>query len=243
MNFYAPAWGGDSIDFDWCTLGFDSDIQLRRDLSQLTEAYCILGFSSRLTLVQVFETVKEFYPTIIAYEQYNNAAVFLFGKNEGTLPQPTSKLAASFNQNGAGKWTYEPNLLVKNTNSTNGYQLDSLNIYGPSFTFTKPDLPKLEHGYVKVVVEALMDNLGQLTVAFTAKRNGAEVMSQDAPLWMGHDLEEMIQTSPNKTGYFAFEIPKFIKDSDQLTINLWNRSGTPILIKRFEIYHSENWWN
>jgi hypothetical protein len=61
--------------------------------------------------------------------------------------------------------------------------------------------------------------------------------------WMGHDLEEMIQTSPNKTGYFAFEIPKFIKDTDQLTINLWNRSGTPILIKRFEIYHTENWWN
>jgi hypothetical protein len=53
----------------------------------------------------------------------------------------------------------------------------------------------------------------------------------------------MIQTSPTKTGYFAFEIPNFIKNTDQLTINLWNRSGTPILIKRFEIYHSENWWN
>ena len=243
MNFYAPAWGGDSIDFDWSTLEFDSDIQLRRDLKQRSEEYCILGFSSRLTLVQVFETVKEFYPTIIDYEQYNNAAVFLFGKNGRTLPQPTYKLAASFNENGIGKWNYEPKLLVKNTNSTNGYQLDSVNIYGPSFTFTKPDLPKLEHGYVKVVVEALMDSLGQLTVAFTAKRNGAEVMSQDASLWMGHDLEEMIQTSPNKTGYFAFEIPKFIKDTDQLTINLWNRSGTPILIKRFEIYHTENWWN
>ncbi|MBK9590988.1 MAG: hypothetical protein IPO32_05590 [Crocinitomicaceae bacterium] len=79
-------------------------------------------------------------------------------------------------------------------------------------------------------------------------RNGEIIQNNGEIFWMGHDLEEMlITTSDSITGigssYFAFEIPDFIKDTDDLKISLWNRNGKRILITSFEIYVLNNNWN
>jgi hypothetical protein len=80
MNFYATQFG-DSIQFDWDVIEFADDAAIRRDLMNRTEKYCVVGYSERLTLPQVFETVKEFYPFCIESYHYDNSAVFLMSKD------------------------------------------------------------------------------------------------------------------------------------------------------------------
>ncbi|MBK6524682.1 MAG: glycosyltransferase family 39 protein [Crocinitomicaceae bacterium] len=244
MNFYATQYG-DSIQFDWDVIEFADDAAIRRDLMNRTEKYCVVGYSERLTLPQVFETVKEFYPFCIESYHYDNSAVFLMSKDSVIGDQSTIFEDKSHQQNlGKLKLTAENDAhwirdnqafqviklnsdSAKKSPETACYILENDRIYGPDFIFKKSDIIEFEHYYLKIIVKGVCPAEGQLTVAMSGTRNGEIIQNNGEIFWMGHDLEEMlITTADSSTGigssYFAFEIPDFIKDTDELKISLWN---------------------
>jgi len=253
MNFYANKLG-DTIDFDWDVIEFSDDILIRRDLMNRTEEYCIIGYSERLTLPQVFETVKEFYPTIVECYRFDNSAVFLMSKNgkqKGRLKHPP----VIFSEMDFGKrdaWTIDENAILLDSNSfgnVKNYLLDETRIYGPDFIFRAVEIENLDSKYLKIVVHAECPIDGQLTATISGTRDGQQLIQPNGEVfWMGHDLEEMLITTKDSitgigSSYFAFEIPDFINNTDELKISLWNRNGKRILITSFEIYILENNWN
>lgn len=242
INFYADEWGGDSIEFDWSILEFDSDIELRKDLMKRDEEYCVLGFSSRLTLVQVFETVREFYPIVVDYQPCNNGNLFLMKKGVEVTPFAKIEKVIDFTEKNKSDWKMEASQVTSNGVNCE-YKLDSNHIYGPTYSFKLGDLPKIEHAYLKVVIEANLEEGAQLVVSLSGERGGEVLQHRGENMWIGHHLEDMINSTPNKTGYFAFQIPDFIVDSDILKIGLWNFSGKEITVQKFEIYYVENKWN
>ena len=240
INFYADQWGGDSIQFDWITIEFDDDQAIRRDLMEREEEYCIIGFSSRLTLVNVFETVREFYPEIVDYENYNNGSVFLMKRGEYKSPADEFKITAFKHDD---KWKYDKNFIYFNSDSVDAYQLDSTNLYGPSYTFTTKDLPEMERAYLKVELEVFLLHEGLLTVNMTGKRNGETIQYRGENMWIGKDVEDMLTVGYMSSAYFAFKIPPYIQPDDELTISLWNRGGERLMISEFRIFYIENIWN
>jgi hypothetical protein len=265
MNFYASQYG-DSILFDWDVIEFPDDAAIRRDLMNRSEKYCVVGYSERLTLPQVFETVKEFYPVCLESYHYDNSVVFLMSKD--TFPITRSGFyddksnmtilgKLMFGNETDSSWKLDNQAvqgLSINTDSTKKslpamcYVLENERIYGPDYTFKKSDISQFEHYYLKVIVKGVCLSDGQLTVSMSGTRNGEPLQNNGENFWMGHDLEEMlITTADSITGigssYFAFEIPDFIKETDELKISLWNRNGKRILITSFEIYVMANNWN
>lgn len=265
MNFYATQFG-DSIQFDWDVIEFADDAAIRRDLMNRTEKYCVVGYSERLTLPQVFETVKEFYPFCVENYHYDNSKVFLMSKD--TFIAPRSSLyddqphdyqlgtLSRLNENDK-HWKFDDqgfqsiNLNLDTTKKsfeTSCYVLEDDRIYGPDYIFKKSDITQFDHYYLKVIVKGVCPSDGQLTVSMSGTRNGELIQSNGENFWLGHDLEEMLLTTADSvsgigSSYFAFEIPDFIKDTDELKISLWNRNGKRILITSFEIYVLENNWN
>ena len=245
INFYANNWNNDSIKFDWSELVFDSDIPLRNDLKTRTEEYCLVGYSSRITLVQVFETVKEFYPQIIASRKYNNCALFLLKKGNGKSRVAAKKIELSRfdNLSQYGVWEYKEEYKKAVAKMESSYFLDSTNLVGPTFNFKSENLPDIENAYILVEVDALIRIGGQLTVTFTGERNGEIIKHRNEPMWIGHDLEPMLTPFKPSKSYYAFKIPYFILPQDELKISLWNRRPAPMTILSFRIYYVENIWN
>jgi hypothetical protein len=265
MNFYATQYG-DSIQFDWDVIEFADDAAIRKDLMNRSEKYCVVGYSERLTLPQVFETVKEFYPIILESHHYDNSVVFLMStdstqaNNRSLYDDKSHQLALvklSFEKDNDAHWklddqAYESINLnsdsTKKSLETTCYVLENERIYGPDFIFKKSDITQFENYYLKVIVQGVCPPDGQLTVAMSGTRNGEPIQHNGEIFWMGHDLEEMLMTTSDSitgigTSYFAFEIPDFIRDADELKISLWNRNGKRILVTSFEIYVLENNWN
>ena len=243
INFYANEWGGEPIDFDWSTLDFDEDHALREALLSITEDYCIIGFSSRLTLVNVFETVKEFYPEVVDYVRYNNGSVFLMKKGDLNNNPGEVEDIARFSEFGRSEWIFNRDYATMYSKAYTGYRLDSSNIYGPTYSFRTADLPEMGRYYLKVHIKADLKDGDQLTVAMSGERNGESVQHRGENMWIGHDLEGMLLNSESNSAYFAFKIPPYILPTDQLKINLWNRSGTAFEISEFKISMIENIWN
>jgi hypothetical protein len=251
MNFYAQQFG-DSVDFDWDVIEFADDYAIRNDLLNRTEEYCIVGYSERLTLPNVFETVKEFYPGIIAAYFYDNARVFLMSREEN--PEIWRAMVSD---------EPHPPVVLKERDV---FQLDLPNpdsiclgtadycllndkiLYYPEFVFKTTEVPGIENKYLKIVVEADCPADGQLTAFVSGTRNGKPLIQPNGEVfWMGHDLEEMLITTKNPMGegsaYWAFKIPDFIKETDELKVSLWNRNGKPIKVYSFEIYGIEDIWS
>lgn len=244
MNFYVDEWGGDSIHFDWWELEFDSDYQLYKDLSTRTEEYCVVGYSSRVTLVQVFEAALAFYPEVVDYENYNNGAVFLLKKADWESIDREEMVLARFDAfTDFGEWSYDSTRAVTQNKLGATYYLDKENPYGPEFRFQPLELPAWEDAYIKVEVEAAIEEGDQLTVAMTGERDGAFIQHRGENMWIGRDLEGMLLTSEQDLGFFAFEIPPYILKDDKLKISLWNRGETPITIESFTVSYVENIWN
>lgn len=244
INFYVDEWGGDSLDFDWSVLEYDSHYELRRVLQERTEEYCVVGYSCRNTLIQVYETVREFYPVIVDYEQFNNGAVFLMKKGgpETELGKKI-ELARFSTYARAGEWEFDAGQLQGFTDLDNAYAMDANNIYGPTFSFSMENLPAFENGYLKVEISADMDSSAGVTVSMGGKRDGEIIQDREENMWIGQNLEEMILSSENHTGYFATTIPYYILPTDTLKIGIWNRGGTPVTLKSVRIYYCENYWN
>lgn len=243
INFYADEWGGDSIHFDWSQIDFDGDIQLRKDLMERKEEYCIIGFSSRLTLEQVFETVREFYPVVVDYQPCTNGNLFLMKKGVETIPFVRKDLVAQFNEAGMEDWIAETSQTRTVSRQASYYVLDSAHIFGPTYYFSTPDLPKIPHAYLRVEVEAECDANAELVVSLSGERDGEVIQYRGENMWIGHHLEEMLLQPEGGTGYFAFKIPAYVRETDILKIGLWNVGGTRVLIKAFRIYTIENKWN
>src|SRR5690606_23049989 len=113
------------------------------------------------------------------------------------------------------------------------------------YVFNTARIIGVDKMYLKIIVEAQCEEDAQLTVAFNGSRNGQPIQYNGEVMWIGHDLEEMILTTKDSisgigSGYFAFEIPEYIKTTDELKISLWNRNGKRILITSFEILMVEN---
>lgn len=239
LNFYAQQLG-DSLKFDRDVMDFNEDISIRQELLNSDKDYCIVGYSARLTLPQVYETCKEFYPVILDYKKLNNCAVFLLAKT-GKSQAPKQQTIAEFTPDiDNSNWKFQTEQLFKDF-----YISDSTNIYGPDYTFKAGDLNIDFDYYLKLVVEAESTPTNQLTVSLTAKRNGLAVTNKNGDnIWEGHDLESMINSStPKGKSYFSLSIPDQIKPTDDIQISLWNRNGQPVKIKSIKILAVENIWN
>ncbi|MBK7128934.1 MAG: glycosyltransferase family 39 protein [Crocinitomicaceae bacterium] len=255
MNFYATQFG-DSVYFERNLIEFSDAPQVRRDLALRDEPYCVVGYSERLTLPQIFEIVQEFYPLIIESFHYENSAVFLMKRNDqlersNELTQPGKKLISEFlfESGGQDKWTYKMNFL-KTDSITKSliYKLNADNMYGPDFVIRKNEMNQNMVSYIKVEIEAAIPDDAQLTIGISAMRNGQFVQHQNENWWLGYDLEEMIlSTQDSVTGigksYFAFNLPIFIEPDDELKFSLWNRNGKEIKIFKFKIVLVEDVWS
>jgi len=247
MNFYANKLG-DTIDFDWDVIEFSDDVLIRRDLMNRTEEYCIVGYSERLTLPQVFETVKEFYPVVVEDYHFDNSAVFLMKKDSMLLPYQTT-----LEENPTPLLLKADEIILQYHDTSNllcygAYSGFVLYDYYPEFIFKTSEIENVEKKYLKIVVHAECPIDGQLTATISGTRNGQQLIQPNGEnFWMGHDLEEMLISTRKGGGagsaYFAFEIPDFINNTDELKISLWNRNGKRIVIHWFEIYVLENNWN
>lgn len=242
MNFYADQWDA-HIYFDWDVLEFGDAAELREDLKNRNEEYCIIGYSARLTLPQVFETCQEFYPEIVAGTKYNNAAVYLLKKSA----EPEEKnypILADFPSNNfiTNESQFIPIQLNEST-SFKGYRLGGDNIYGPEYHFDLSEVADYKDKYIRVEVAANMEIDGQLTASFTAKRDGIPVKNHsNEDYWEGRDLEVMLKDSGK--AYFIFAIPDFIQLGDDCMISFWNRNGqSEIVITAIQIKTVNNIWN
>jgi hypothetical protein len=241
MNFYAGQEGRE-IQFDWDVIEFGDAARLREDLKNRNEEYCIVGYSARLTLLQVFETCREFYPEVVTGTKYNNAAVYLLKKSNDRKDE--DEILADFpsNQFVSNAKLFVP--LDTNVNSNaKGYRLANNDIYGPEFHFELSDIIDHENKYIRVEVEANILQDGQLTAAFTATRKGVAVKnSAGEDYWEGRDLEVMLKDTGK--AYFAFSIPDFIQYGDDLMISFWNRNpNSEVIIKSVKIFEVDNIWN
>ena len=248
MNFYANQWG-DSIDFDWDVLEFGDAANLRRALKEVNADYLVVGYSARLTLPQVFETCREFYPNIIEGEKYNNAAVYLLGKKYSSRSQAyEERLLADFNENAQrSNWQLDGKFLRQITDRKTAlieeaYLLKDSNIYGPEYHFNLRDVPDWRSQYIKVEIEAQIESESELTASFSVRRGGVPLEHRGENYWEGRDLEEMLLD--HGKAYFVFKIPEFINYSDDLIISFWNRKASrAVLIEEIRIYAVDNIWN
>lgn len=255
LNYYA-AKIGDSLSFDQDVIEFNGDIEIREKLFHLNTDYCIIGYSHRLTLPQVYETCKEFYPVIIDYVKLNNCAVFLLAKKGNSTIAPQSYLIEKFSAESSLKshqskseiesnWTINPSQLKTEINKDSYYLSDQNNSYGPSIVFNKKAIEVSFPYYLKISIEASNTKKTELTATLTATRNGVSVVSQNrSNIWLGHDLETIFKqpTETNKAS-ISFPIPIEIKDTDDIKISLWNRNGSPVKIHSITIEAVENIWN
>jgi hypothetical protein len=250
MNFYATRFG-DSVDFDWDVIEFADDYAIRRDLMTRTEEYCVVGYSERLTLPNVFETVREFYPNIVEYNRYDNAAVFLMSqdsvsKDRRSIFEDESKAPYRLND-----WVVfslpNPDSICLGAGQSYCLLSDKFQYY-PEFIFKTREVADIENKYLKIEVNADCPVDGQLTAFISGTRNGEPLIQPNGEVfWMGHDLEEMLITTKNPqcegAAYWAFKIPEYIKETDELKVSLWNRNGKEIKVYSFEIYVIEDTWS
>ncbi|MBD3638880.1 MAG: glycosyltransferase family 39 protein [Crocinitomicaceae bacterium] len=249
MNFYANQWG-EQIHFDWDVLEFGDAVKLREDLLDREEDYCIVGYSARLTLPQVFETCKEFYPTIVEYKKYNNAAVFLLSRKQPNGLTQQKATLAYFDENNTKGWILDEKLFSRDTlydqDSTmkiaKGYLISGENNYGPHYEFLLNKIEDPFSKYIKVSVQAVLSEGAQLTASVNGTRNNQVLEYRGEPFWQGRDLERMIETAGE--GYFVFKIPDFLRETDQLKIGVWSRNpDQPVYITRMVIEVYDNIWN
>jgi len=245
LNYYATQIG-DSLTFNRDVMEFDEDKSIREELLHSTKEFCIVGYSGRLTLPQIFETCKEFYPVIIDHRTLNNCAVFLLAKNGQSIIEQKSKTIATFYGKTINKkWKYDTLKHQTDRHNRLVYYSDSTQTYGPDFIFKSQNIHANYPYYLKITVAAKGLKNAQLTVSLTAKKNGKMVTNQNGKnLWEGHDLETMLNyPTNNNKAYFALKIPQQIKKSDDIQISLWNRNGNPIKIYSIKIEVVENIWN
>ena len=250
LNFYANQ-SGDTLNIDQSNIEFGSSELIRLNLQKRMEEFCVVGYSEKLTLPQIFEIALHYYPNIIEYHKYENSGVFLLSREDAGSLTPHSELfsAMDLTETDVPAWKTNAEYILEDTLKNRlVYQLNNQNLYGPEFTFKRKDADKLKHYYLKTIVNARCPHNGQLTVSFTAKRNGLPLVRNEEVFWMGYDLETMLIESRNPfngegKSFWAFEIPEFIESEDEITISLWNRNGNPIQITSFEIWLVENIWN
>ena len=239
LNFYIKE-PNEKLLFDKHLIGFKDHISIREQLIKSNRDYCIIGYSSKLTLPQIYETCKEFYPVIVDYKKLNNCAVFLLSKY-GKSKKTNKQIIAEFQPKKQNDdWIYKKNKLTEKY-----YLSDSSNIYGPNIIFKSKDINCKFQYYIKTYIEAESNIKNEITVNLTAKRNGLPVKDINGKnIWIGCDLESMINYPKlNEKSYFSFAIPKEIRPTDDIQISLWNRNGFPVRIKYIKIESIENIWN
>ncbi len=246
LNYYAHQFE-DTIKFNKDRIEYGESQQIYNELLTTTQPYCIVGYSTRETLPQLFETCYFFYPYIVEYHQYFNSNVILLSKIKPlNQVNQTKKVLDEFAPtNSNSKWSFNANKLLNNY-----YLLDSLNRYGPDFIFKLSDLGFKsvkafnKKYYLKIEVQANFDIDAQLTATLTAKRNGELIKTLSGEnLWFGKNLEPIINhPKNNEKGFFATFIPLELETDDEIMISLWNRNGKPIKIKKITIYLMENIW-
>ena len=239
LNFYIQE-PNEKLLFDKHLIGFKDHISIREQLINSNKDYCLIGYSSRLTLPQIYETCKEFYPVILDYKKLNNCAVFLLSKY-GKSKKTNKQIIAEFHPKKQNDdWIYKKNQLTENF-----YLSDSSNIYGPNIIFQSKNLNCKFEYYIRTYIEAESNIKNELTVNITATRNGLPVKDINGKnIWIGCDLENMINYPKlNEKSYFSFSLPKEIRPKDDIQISFWNRNGCPVKIKYIKIEAIENIWN
>lgn len=248
MNFYAKQ-RGHELKFDWDVIEFADDYKIRKDLEEREEDYCIVGYSARLTLVNVFETVREFYPYVVEYEKFNNAAVFLMSRSElDEKVKLKEELVAVFPSEPEGKWNYNPDQVRIVGNTVELYELDATTQYGPEYRFTLSDFKGMDEKYLRISVMGMCSSDCQLTVTISGERNGEVIQHRGENFWIGHDLDAVLYSNDKgisvpRMAQYSTTMPDFLQEGDELKISFWNRNGEPVQIGPIMIYLVDNIWN
>ena len=242
MNYYANQWDKD-IEFDWDVIEFSDDYAIRADLENRTESYCIVGYTARLTLVNVFETAKEVYPFIIDYHKYNNCAIFLLSKREEDQKvQQNYTREIELDCDKSERWNFNTDYCVKESGKS-FYQLDSTNIYGPEFVFKPSGDYDLKGKYVQISFWAKGEEGAQLTTTVSATRNGEFVQHNGENFWIGHDVDAVMAKEEGNYCQYSTTVPDFIKADDELKFSFWNRNGAKIQLSNIQFRIVDNIWN
>lgn len=246
LNYYALQ-SGDSLTFNRHVIEFSDHKAIRNELLRANEEYCIIGYSSRYTPPQIFETCLEFYPNIIEYVQLENCGVFLLSKKNKGIGNRKRTLLSSFEaKDKVNKgWRYKKDAIYRDSSGMAYYKSDSTHLFGPEFRIKAKDLKSDEDTYLYVSIDAEGSDNAEITATVSALRNGEVVMdNENKPLWLGMDMEEMLnRPEANGRGYFAFVLPKEIHKDDELIISIWNRNGGPVRIRKISVEAVENIWN
>lgn len=242
---------GDTIDFNWEIEDFGHAEKLREELLRSTEEYCIVGYSGRITALQVFETCKEIYPVILDGEKYSGSTIYLLGKTGADRRSQHPTLLSAYTPfddlPSRSGWTVDTAQLVNDTSATllesqPTYRMDQDNNFGPEYRFQLSSLGDYRNRYIKVVVAAALQEGGQLVATISASRDGAPVHHSGSPYWRGENMGHMLLASGR--GYAAFEVPHFIREDDDLSIILWNPNpSSPVQLHRMELWLLDNIWN
>jgi hypothetical protein len=106
LNFYSQQEGRE-IDLDWSSLEYHTTDSIREALVNRKEEYCIVGYSARHTLPQVFEYAKEFYPVVVDKVRYNNSTLYLLKRGARKM---NGQLIGAFDQGTIrkGNWNINP---------------------------------------------------------------------------------------------------------------------------------------
>lgn len=252
INFYAKQQGA-LIDFDIDEINYGDENTIRNTLSARKENYCVVGYSEKNTVIQIFEIAKEFYPFIVAKQLFENSTVYLLSKNadDSQVTEPMEQYA-QFNaarENGK-EWVYKSNQIKKTAENYFVYELKDENIYGPEFIFQPKEIQNVfSEKYFKVNAEIVSTKNAQLTITVSAEKNGVLVQDLNGEIfWMGFDVDEMIACQADsiqclRTCYFAFELPEFLPQDANVKISFWNRGKVAVGIKSVQIEIKENLWN
>lgn len=249
LNFYAKRLG-DSIQFERNLIEFGDTRDVFLELAQSTSPFCVVGYAERPTTPQIFEIANYFYPNVVEYYNYDNSTVFLLSREDAGEKNPGSELLSAMDlYDLSGKsWTIDTTMIAQGSdNFPNHYVLQNERQYGPDFNFTLADLADKKDFYFRVCVRAIASPQSELTATLTATRDGVPLYHNEDIFWMGQDLEYMLyndldSTTSDQKAFFAFEIPPFIEETDELKISLWNRNGIWIGITAFEIWLVEDFW-
>ncbi len=208
--------------------------------------YCIIGFSSRNTLVQNFENCLQFYPNIIEHKTYFNSSLFLLSKTEASTYLMDSKLLSSFSEDkNDSSWDYQSQNL-----QPDHYLSDSSALFGPNYHFKLKDIgfkSVLDFNskyYLKVSIHAESADQTQGTITLSATRQNEPIKTKtNQNVWLGQNIDPMQDTQQKFNSFFATNLPLEIEPDDFISIGFWNRNGQPIKIFDIKIELKENIWN
>lgn len=136
MNYYFRELDVEPLIWKWKVESRGDIESLENDIANLNSDYLCFAWSNADHPYEIIRMVREKFPKLIEKKAYFNSATYLFSKTgENIANEPFLEVKYDFSK---GTWTDSKTPI---TSYKDVIQLDSLNIYGPSFQFPIRKIP------------------------------------------------------------------------------------------------------